>query len=53
MPPRWADDYATAAGRAGDQVTLTLVPEAGHFEVIVPTTNAWKPVEAAVLRLVR
>jgi acetyl esterase/lipase len=53
VPPQWGADYGEAARRAGDRVTVTTVPEAGHFEVIVPTTKAWKIVEAAVLGMVQ
>ena len=35
-----------------DEVHLELLPDAGHFEVIVPTTAAWPVVRHAVLALV-
>lgn len=50
VPPRWATDYAARAQAAGDSVTLTIIPEAGHFEVVAPGTEAWKAVEAAARR---
>jgi acetyl esterase/lipase len=44
--------YAEAARRAGDQVTLTVIPRASHFEVIAPSADAFANVRAAVLSLI-
>ncbi len=43
--------YVEAAQAAGDAVTLTIVPEAGHFELVVATTEAWKIVHEAAVTL--
>jgi acetyl esterase/lipase len=43
--------WAAAARRAGDQVTLTVIPHASHFELIAPTTAAYRQVLAAVRAL--
>jgi acetyl esterase/lipase len=40
--------WAAAARRAGDQVTLEVIPHASHFELIAPTTEAYRHVVAAV-----
>lgn len=41
--------YAAAARDLGDDVTLTTLPDTGHFELVVPTIAAWETVRAAVL----
>ena len=43
--------YVEAAQAAGDHVTLTIVPDAGHFELVVATTEAWKIVREAAVAL--
>lgn len=48
VPPALVAAYVAAARAAGDDVTLTQIPEAGHFELIVPGTAAWRVVETAV-----
>ena len=48
VPAAFGRDFADAATRAGDRTRLTVVPEAGHFELIVPTTPAWQPVKNAL-----
>jgi len=53
VPVELSFAYAAAARAKGDDVTLTLIPEAGHFEPIVPTTKAWPSVEAAVWELLK
>lgn len=44
--------YVEAAEAAGDDVRLTIVPDAGHFELVVAETAAWKTVSAAVAELI-
>jgi len=48
VPPKWAEAYTAAARKAGDRVKLVNVPDAGHFEQIVPGTAAYEQVRAAV-----
>lgn len=43
--------FVDAARRAGDRVTLTVIPHASHFELISPTTPAFAQVRAAVFAL--
>ncbi len=43
--------YETAARKSGDDVKLTVLEEAGHFELIAPRSSAWPTVEGAVLSL--
>jgi predicted dienelactone hydrolase len=49
LPARWAD----MARRQGDEVTVTIVPGANHFDVIDPQSNAWPTVRVAVLKLLQ
>jgi pimeloyl-ACP methyl ester carboxylesterase len=52
VPPGFSADYAARAARAGDDAALTLVPGAGHFEVIAPGTEAFAAVAAEIRSLV-
>jgi pimeloyl-ACP methyl ester carboxylesterase len=49
VPPDLGKNYEEEARRKGDKARMTVVEEAGHFEVIAPGTSAWKFVEEAVL----
>ena len=46
--PKWGDQYLTAARKAGDTVSLTLLPDAGHFELIAPAKPAYAAVKQAI-----
>ena len=48
VPLDYARQYVDAATAFGDQVELQILPEAGHFEIVVPTTFAWETVRTAV-----
>jgi metallo-beta-lactamase class B len=52
MPERARSAYAAAARAAGDDVDVVVVPDAGHFEVIAPTTPAWQVVQNLLLEAV-
>lgn len=43
--------YIDAARNAGDHPELMIVPEAGHFELVVATTEAWPVVCEAAVKL--
>lgn len=43
--------YREAAAKAGDVVTVELVAEAGHFELVDPGSVAWPAVRRAVAEL--
>ena len=51
MPPRARDAYIAAALKAGDQAESVVVPGAGHFETIAPTSAAWPIVRDKILEL--
>lgn len=48
LPERWAEK----ARRQGEQVTLTIIPGAGHFDIVDPQSKAWPAVESAILALI-
>jgi acetyl esterase/lipase len=48
IPARLATGYVAAAQKAGDPVTLQMIPQTGHVELIAPETPAW----AAAKRLI-
>jgi acetyl esterase/lipase len=52
MPQRSRDAYIAAALKAGDQAESVVVPGAGHFESIAPTSAAWPVVRDRILALV-
>ena len=55
VPPDFSSDYVAAkqkrSGKEKENVNLLEIPEAGHFDVINLRTQAWKQVEATVLKL--
>ena len=51
VPEAFGHAYQAAAERVGEPVELTVLPDAGHFELIVPTTNAWPSVRDAILEM--
>lgn len=50
IPVEYLREYAAAAGKL-DEVHLDPIPDAGHFELIVPRPPAWTFVRDAVLVL--
>ncbi|MGD8328656.1 MAG: alpha/beta hydrolase [Acidobacteriota bacterium] len=48
VPPRQVSAYNYESQSAGDDSTLIVVPDAGHYEVVWPGTPAWEQVEEAV-----
>lgn len=46
-----AQAYHEAAEQSGDEARLIVIQEAGHFEVVVPTTSSYPEVRQAVLSL--
>lgn len=51
VPQRFAEAYVRAAREAGDSIRLVVLPRTGHFEVAMPTTEAWGPIVAGVRSL--
>lgn len=52
VPASYIQQYVKVATQY-DEVHLEVLPNAGHFEMIVPTTSAWPAVRRAVLTLVQ
>jgi acetyl esterase/lipase len=48
VPSKWAERYTVAARNKGDRVQLVTVRDAGHFELVVPTSPAYSQVRAAI-----
>ena len=50
LPPYIGRDYALLARAAGDPAEAIMLPDAGHFDVVIPTTAAWKAVVKTLAR---
>jgi acetyl esterase/lipase len=53
VPNELSTRYAEAARQAGDRVSMEVVAEAGHFELVDPASGAWPAVRQAVAELLR
>jgi dipeptidyl aminopeptidase/acylaminoacyl peptidase len=53
VPASLSTAYAAAARAGGDDVTLLLRPDDGHFEFIDPASDAWKDVREWLTRFER
>jgi len=51
VPLSQSRDYEVAASSRGDDVKLTTVEGAGHFDLIAPQSSSWRAVEEAVRSL--
>ncbi len=45
VPPSLSKDYVSAKLKAKEDVRLTMIPDAGHFEIVDPRSGAWATVE--------
>ncbi|MET0272707.1 MAG: alpha/beta hydrolase [Phenylobacterium sp.] len=48
LPPYSGLAYANRARAAGDKAEVVTIPDAGHFDVVIPTTSAWAMVAARI-----
>ncbi|MFL5297793.1 MAG: alpha/beta hydrolase family protein [Phenylobacterium sp.] len=48
MPPYTGLAYAQAAQRLGDRAEVVTIPNAGHFDLVIPGGPAWETVAAIV-----
>jgi acetyl esterase/lipase len=48
VPRTYAEAYARAAARAGDQIRLIIIPRVGHFEIASPRATTWPRVESVI-----
>ena len=53
VPTRFGHGYAAKARVAGDAVQVIDIPDAGHFELIDPTTPAWRRIEPVIEAMLR
>jgi acetyl esterase/lipase len=51
IPPELPARYAEKARGLGDTATVTIIPNAGHFDVVDPDSKAWPAILAAVKKL--
>jgi acetyl esterase/lipase len=50
MPPHTGLAFAEQVRKAGGRAEVVTIPDAGHFDVVIPTTAAWREVVAVVER---
>jgi acetyl esterase/lipase len=48
LPPYSGLAYVKRARAAGDTAEVVTIPDAGHFDLVIPTTPAWAIVAAAI-----
>ena len=48
VPPVLSKDYVSAKVKGGEEAQLVMIPEAGHFEIVDPRSEAWAEVERIV-----
>jgi pimeloyl-ACP methyl ester carboxylesterase len=53
VPPEIVEKYREDARNKGDNVALTVVENASHFELIAPGSIAWPTVEEAALLILK
>jgi pimeloyl-ACP methyl ester carboxylesterase len=53
VPAEMGREFEAAARRKGDDVKLTVIENAGHFELIAPQSSAWSAVNEAVRSLLK
>ncbi len=44
MPPYTGRAYAAEVRKAGDRADVVIVPDAAHFDLVIPTTAAWNEI---------
>ncbi len=52
VPPQHVAHCVSQARAAGDPVEHLTVPDAGHFEIVLPHSSAWTAVRAAIVAAV-
>jgi acetyl esterase/lipase len=53
MPPYTGRDYAMIARKAGDVAEAVTIPGAAHFDLVIPTTPAWREIVAILDREIK
>jgi acetyl esterase/lipase len=44
MPPYTGRDYALLVRKAGDRADVVIIPDAAHFDLVIPSTPAWSEI---------
>jgi pimeloyl-ACP methyl ester carboxylesterase len=52
VPPSYLEAHVAVARASGDDATLAILPDAGHFELVAPSAATWPAVPQALLALV-
>ena len=50
MPPYTGRAYAEKVRKAGDAVGVVTIPDAAHFDLVIPTTAAWAEIVRVLAR---
>jgi acetyl esterase/lipase len=50
MPPSANETYVARVRKAGDAAEAIAIPGVGHYDVVIPSTEAWKLVAGVVAR---
>ena len=50
MPPYTGRDYAAKARKAGDAAEVVIIADAAHFDLVIPTTPAWREIVRVIER---
>lgn len=53
MPPYTGRDYALKVRASGDRAEVVTIPDAAHFDLVIPTTPAWKRIVGIIDREMR
>jgi acetyl esterase/lipase len=53
IPPELPRQWASLAGHSGSQASIRMIPGADHFDVIDPTSDAWKIVLTELKSILR
>ena len=53
VPYAISKTYAENKKKSGEHVELITLPKTGHFEIVDPSSTAWKQVENAFISLTR
>jgi pimeloyl-ACP methyl ester carboxylesterase len=52
VPPQFSRDYVRQKKKSRESAELIEIPQAGHFDLIDPASDAWKQVLSMVLKAV-
>ena len=50
MPPYTGRDYVLKVRASGDKADIVAIPDAAHFDLVIPTARAWARIVAILAR---